>query len=176
MCLHGTPPHIVRRTRLLGRQATLWPEWRHFAFLPTWIVTRSTWIPSTVRTRSSRELAIKVLKEGAGMEHVPSGNFNGNAAWLLCAAFVHNLIRWSALLGELTPRTSSLWPALCVLATCPSQPVWSAVPENPPCAPRSNGRGPKPSNGRSPFCVPSCRFPCSCTTASGAPQTTERRR
>ncbi len=24
---------IVRRTRLVGRQATLWPEWRHFAFL-----------------------------------------------------------------------------------------------------------------------------------------------
>ncbi len=23
---------IVRRTRLIGRQATLWPQWRHFAF------------------------------------------------------------------------------------------------------------------------------------------------
>ncbi|MHB1721082.1 MAG: hypothetical protein ACYCV1_13325 [Acidimicrobiales bacterium] len=24
---------VVRRTRLLGPEATLWPEWRHFAFL-----------------------------------------------------------------------------------------------------------------------------------------------
>jgi hypothetical protein len=24
---------IVRRTRLVGRQAQLWPDWRHFAFL-----------------------------------------------------------------------------------------------------------------------------------------------
>ena len=29
--LQGSPPHR-RRTRLCGRQATLWPNWRHFAF------------------------------------------------------------------------------------------------------------------------------------------------
>ena len=50
------------------------------------------------------ELAIKDLKEGAGMEHVPSGNFNANAAWLVCAALAHNLIRWTAMLGEITPE------------------------------------------------------------------------
>ena len=38
------------------------------------------------------------------MEHVPSGNFNANAAWLVCAALAHNLIRWTAVLGEITPK------------------------------------------------------------------------
>jgi hypothetical protein len=38
------------------------------------------------------------------MEHVPSANFSANAAWLVCAALAHNLIRWSAMLGELTPE------------------------------------------------------------------------
>jgi hypothetical protein len=49
-------------------------------------------------------MAIKDLKEGAGMEHVPSGNFSANAAWLVCAALAHDLIRRSAMLGEITPK------------------------------------------------------------------------
>jgi hypothetical protein len=49
------------------------------------------------------ELAIRDLKEGAGLEHVPSGRFFANAAWLACAVLAHNLIRWSASLGEITP-------------------------------------------------------------------------
>ena len=56
------------------------------------------------RAHARVELAIKDLKEGAGMEHVPSGNFSANAAWLVCAALAHDLIRWSALLGEITPE------------------------------------------------------------------------
>ena len=39
------------------------------------------------------ELAIRDLKEGAGMEHVPSGHFSANSAWLQCAVLAHNLIR-----------------------------------------------------------------------------------
>ena len=38
------------------------------------------------------------------MEHVPSGSFSANAAWLVCAALAHNLIRWGAMLGELVPE------------------------------------------------------------------------
>ncbi len=55
------------------------------------------------REHARVELAIRDLKEGAGLEHIPSGNFSANAAWLVCAALAHNLIRWAALLGELTP-------------------------------------------------------------------------
>ena len=34
---------------------------------------------------------------------MPSGHFFANAAWLLCAVLAHDLIRWTAMLGELTP-------------------------------------------------------------------------
>jgi hypothetical protein len=94
---------IVRRTRLISRQATLWPEWRHLAFL-TDLEGGAVDIDAFHRAHATVELAIKDLKEGAGMEHVPSGNFNANAAWLVCAALAHNLVRWSAMLGELTPE------------------------------------------------------------------------
>src|ERR1019366_305014 len=94
---------IVRRTRLVGAQATLWPEWRHFAFV-TDLQSDAVAAAAFPRSHARVELAIKDLKEGAGLEHVPSGNFSANAAWLLCAALAHNLIRWSALLGELTPE------------------------------------------------------------------------
>ncbi len=37
------------------------------------------------------------------MEHVPSGNFNANSAWLQCAVLAHNLIRWTTTLGQPSP-------------------------------------------------------------------------
>ena len=46
------------------------------------------------------ELAIRDLKEGAGLEHCPSGHYSANAAWLLCAVLAHNLSRWTGLLGD----------------------------------------------------------------------------
>ncbi len=102
-CIYKGRRLIVRRTRLVGRQATLWPEWRHFAFV-TDLRGDPVDVDAFHRAHATVELAIKDLKEGAGMEHVPSGNFNANAAWLVCAVLAHNLIRWAALLGELTPE------------------------------------------------------------------------
>jgi len=93
---------IVRRTRLIGRQATLWPQWRHFAFL-TDLECHCVDVDAFHREHARVELAIRDLKEGAGLEHVPSGHFFANAAWLLCAVLAHDLIRWTAMLGEITP-------------------------------------------------------------------------
>jgi len=94
---------IVRRTRLTDTaQAALWPDWRHHAFLTDLhddIVT----VDAFHRQHAVVELAIRDLKEGAGLEHVPSGKFSANAAWLACAVLAHNLIRWSASLGDITP-------------------------------------------------------------------------
>ena len=92
---------IVRRTRLVGRQATLWPEWRHFAFL-TDLGANAVDVDAFHRNHATVELAIRDLKEGAGLEHVPSGRFFANAAWLICAVLAHDLIRWTAMLGEIT--------------------------------------------------------------------------
>lgn len=102
-CIYKGRRLVVRRTRLVGRQATLWPEWRHFAFLTDQPGT-AVEVDTFHRAHATVELAIKDLKEGAGMEHVPSGHFNANAAWLVCAALAHNLIRWTAMLGEITPE------------------------------------------------------------------------
>jgi hypothetical protein len=93
---------IVRRTRLIGRQATLWPEWRHFAFV-TDLKGEAVELDAFHRNHAVVELTIRDLKEGAGLEHVPSGHFFANSAWLVCAALAHNLIRWTTMLGEITP-------------------------------------------------------------------------
>jgi len=94
---------IVRRTRLVGRQATLWPQWRHFAFV-TDIDGDCVDVDAFHRAHATVELAIRDLKEGAGLEHVPSGHFFANSAWLLCGALAHDLIRWTAMLGDITPE------------------------------------------------------------------------
>jgi hypothetical protein len=93
---------IVRRTRLIGAQAALWPEWRHFAFV-TDLEGHPVDVDAFHREHARVELAIRDLKEGAGLEHLPSGHFFANAAWLLCAVLAHDLIRWTAILGDLTP-------------------------------------------------------------------------
>ncbi|MDP9333422.1 MAG: IS1380 family transposase [Actinomycetota bacterium] len=94
---------VVRRTRLTDTtQAALWPDWRHHAFL-TDLDDDAVTIDQFHRHHAVVELAIRDLKEGAGLEHVPSGQFFANAAWLCCAVLAHNLIRWSASLGDITP-------------------------------------------------------------------------
>jgi hypothetical protein len=90
---------IVRRTRLTDTaQRRLWPHWRHHAFL-TDLDGDAVDIDAFHRHHAVVELAIRDLKEGAGLEHCPSGQFHANAAWLACTVLAHNLIRWSAALG-----------------------------------------------------------------------------
>jgi hypothetical protein len=90
---------VVRRTRLTDPlQQALWPDWRYHAF-----VTSSTANAVTAdrfhRDHTVVELAIRDLKEGAGLEHCPSGRFFANAAWLACAVLAHNTVRWTTQLG-----------------------------------------------------------------------------
>lgn len=90
---------VVRRTRLTGvAQQRLWPDWRHHAFL-TDLDGTAVEVDRFHRHHAVVELAIRDLKEGAGLEHVPSGNFHANSAWLQCAVLAHNLIRWTTILG-----------------------------------------------------------------------------
>ena len=94
---------IVRRTRLTGRtQAQPWPDWRHHAFI-TSLDAPVVAADEFHRDHATVELAIRDLKEGAGLEHCPSGHFFANAAWLACAVLAHNLTRWTARLGGLHP-------------------------------------------------------------------------
>jgi hypothetical protein len=94
---------VVRRTRLTDpTQAQLWPDWRHHAFV-TNIDLGTVEADQFHRDHATVELAIRDLKEGAGLEHCPSGRFFANAAWLGCAVLAHNLIRWTARLGDVHP-------------------------------------------------------------------------
>ncbi len=104
---HGLEPItvrlIVRRTRLLGDQATLWPDWRYHIFV-TNRHQPAVLVDQEHRQHAVVELAIRDLKDGAGLSHVPSGHFPANGAWLACVVLAHNLIRWTTHLGDPTSR------------------------------------------------------------------------
>jgi hypothetical protein len=89
---------IVRRTRLTGDQAQLFPDWRYHAFITNRTGT-TVHLDADHRRHAVVELAIRDWKEGSGANHCPSGQFPANAAWLLLAALAHNLIRWVTTLG-----------------------------------------------------------------------------
>jgi Transposase DDE domain group 1 len=89
---------VVRRTRLLGVQATLWPDWRYHAFI-TDREGGAVTLDADHRRHAVCELAIRDLKDGVGLRHCPSGNFVANAAWAVIATLAHNLLRWVAALG-----------------------------------------------------------------------------
>jgi hypothetical protein len=91
---------IVRRTRLTDpHQLKLWPDWRHFAFL-TDLDGDAASVDAFHREHATVELDIRDVKEGAGLEHVPSGNFSANSGWLQCAVLAHNLTRWTVTIGQ----------------------------------------------------------------------------
>jgi Transposase DDE domain group 1 len=94
---------IVRRTRLVGPQAELWPDWRHFAF----ITNRGediALVEAEHREHAVVEQVIADLKDQA-LAHFPSGHFHANGAWTVLAALAHNLLRWAQLLG--LPNTTA---------------------------------------------------------------------
>jgi hypothetical protein len=89
---------IVRRTRLVGEQAELFPNWRYHAFVTDRVGT-AVWLDADHRRHAVVELCIRDLKGGVGLRHHPSGKFAANAAWLLAATLAHNLLRWVAAIG-----------------------------------------------------------------------------
>ena len=89
---------IVRRTRLTGAQAELFPDWRYHCF------ATSRTIPLLVadidhRDHATVELAIRDLKDQA-LAHFPSGQMHANSAWTVIAALAHNLGRWTSQIGQ----------------------------------------------------------------------------
>jgi len=51
------------------------------------------------RRHAEIENAIRDLKYGMGLNHLPSGKFAANGAWLAVQVIAHNLARWTARLG-----------------------------------------------------------------------------
>ena len=88
---------VVRRTRLVGAQAELWPDWRYFAFLTNRTEALEL-VEAEHRQHAVVELTIRDLKDQA-LAHFPSGQFNANSAWTVIAAIAHNLTRWTSVIG-----------------------------------------------------------------------------
>jgi hypothetical protein len=95
--LYGGRRLIVRRTRLLGAQAELWPDWRHFCFI-TNRTEEIALVEGEHRDHAVVEQVISDLKDQA-LAHFPSGEFHANGAWTVLAALAHNLLRWTQVLG-----------------------------------------------------------------------------
>ena len=51
------------------------------------------------RRHAETENAIRDLKHGVGLNHLPSGRFAANGAWLAVQVMAHNLARWTARIG-----------------------------------------------------------------------------
>jgi len=98
---------VVRRTRLTDtKQRRLWPDWRHHAFITSDTAMTTIEADQFHREHAVVELAIRDLKEGAGLEHIPSGHYHANAAWLACAVLAHNLGCWTTQLADQPPVTN----------------------------------------------------------------------
>ena len=134
---------VVRRTRLTDpAQAQLWPDWRHHAFI-TNVELPTVAVDQFHRDHATVELAIRDLKEGAGLEHCPSGRFFANAAWLGCAVLAHNLIRWTARLGDVHPDEQLTVTRTDPHPACSSSPAGSSTAaDNGSCDSPLAGHGP----------------------------------
>ncbi|MGH2769591.1 MAG: transposase [Actinomycetota bacterium] len=51
------------------------------------------------RRHAEVENAIRDLKYGVGLNHMPSGRFGANAAWLGLNVIAYNLVRWVGRIG-----------------------------------------------------------------------------
>lgn len=95
---------IVRRTKPTpGSQLALFATYSYHAFI-TDREGDTLALEADHRSHAEVELVIRDLKEGVGWNHMPSGRFGANAAWIALAAMAHNLARWSARLGGISER------------------------------------------------------------------------
>ena len=91
---------IVRRVRDRARLDELFPVWRHHPFL-TDNTEPAPVADVTHRRHAIIETVFADLIDGP-LAHLPSGRFAANAAWALCAAITHNLLRAAGTLAGAT--------------------------------------------------------------------------
>ena len=90
---------IVRRVRPTpGSQLALLTLYDYHAFITDRDGEMLT-LEADHRRHAEIENAIRDLKYGVGLNHLPSGKFAANGAWLAVQVIAHNLARWTARLG-----------------------------------------------------------------------------
>ena len=87
---------IVRRVKPTpGSQLALFTSYSYHAFI-TDRAGEMMELEADHRRHAEIENAIRDLKYGVGLNHLPSGRFAANAAWLAVQVIAHNLARWTA--------------------------------------------------------------------------------
>ena len=101
---------IVRRVKPTpGSQLALFANYSYHAFI-TDRDGDTLELEADHRRHAEIENAIRDLKYGVGLNHLPSGRFAANAAWLAVQVMAHNLARWTTRvgLGEQLATTKTL--------------------------------------------------------------------
>ena len=81
-----------------GTQLALFVNYSYHAFI-TDRDGDTLYLEADHRRHAEIENAIRDLKYGVGLNHLPSGRFAANAAWLAAQVMAHNLARWTARIG-----------------------------------------------------------------------------
>ena len=90
---------IVRRVKSTpGSQLALFVNYSYHGFI-TDRDGATLELEADHRRHAEIENAIRDLKYGVGLNHLPSGRFAANAAWLAVQVIAHNLARWTARIG-----------------------------------------------------------------------------
>ena len=90
---------IVRRVKPTpGSQLALFATYSYHAFI-TDRDGDTLDLEADHRRHAEIENAIRDLKYGVGLNHLPSGRFPANGAWLAVQVMAHNLARWTTRIG-----------------------------------------------------------------------------
>ena len=90
---------IVRRVKPTpGSQLALFVNYSYHGFI-TDRDGATLALEADHRRHAEIENAIRDLKYGVGLNHLPSGRFAANAAWLAVQVIAHNLARWTTRIG-----------------------------------------------------------------------------
>ena len=90
---------IVRRVKPTpGSQLALFTTYSYHAFI-TDRDGDTLELEADHRRHAEIENAIRDLKYGVGLNHLPAGRFPANAAWLAVQVMAHNLARWTTRIG-----------------------------------------------------------------------------
>ena len=90
---------IVRRVQPTpGSQLALFATYSYHGFI-TDRDGETLELEADHRRHAEIENAIRDLKYGVGLNHLPSGRFAANGAWLAVQVMAHNLARWTARIG-----------------------------------------------------------------------------
>jgi len=99
---------IVRRVPPTpGSQLALYVDYSHHPFI-TNRPGEMLALEADHRAHAEVEATIRDLKYGMGLNHLPSGRFGANGAWLALNVMAHNLLRWAGAiaLGDSEPMTT----------------------------------------------------------------------